>query len=175
MVTTMNAIEQPLKIFSIGLPVNTLTQEGLAILSEYYSDSINLDRLRELGLRVLAVRYMTSGKAFSETFNILVEKYKMEPDNAYYLAARVYRGGGFTKDALYLKGLKSILSFMDSGQSIKNLLIGKTSVEYIDTIDELVARKMINPPKYYTKVFKEHEENPSINPILQYIFNGLKD
>lgn len=175
MVTTMNAIEQPLKIFSIGLPVNTLTQEGLAILSEYYSDSINLDRLRELGLRVLAVRYMTSGKPFSETFNILVEKYKMEPDNAYYLAARVYRGGGFTKDALYLKGLKSILSFMDSGQSIKNLLIGKTSVEYIDTIDELVARKMINPPKYYTKVFKEHEENPSINPILQYIFNGLKD
>ena len=175
MVTTMNALDQPLKLFSIGLPVNTLTQEGLAILSEYYSDSINIDRLRELGLRVLTVKYMTAGNSFSETFKILIEKYKMEPDSAYYLAARVYRGGGFTKDALYLRGLKAVLSFMDSGRSIKNLLIGKTSLEYIDTIDELIARKMINPPKYYTKVFKQHEENPAINPILQYIFNGLKD
>ncbi|OFM82985.1 flavohemoglobin expression-modulating QEGLA motif protein [Weeksella sp. HMSC059D05] len=175
MVTTMNAADQPLKIFSIGLPVNTLTQEGLAILSEYYSNSMNIDRLRELGLRVLAVKYMTSGNTFSETFQLMVEKYKMEPHNAYYLTARVYRGGGFTKDALYLKGLKTILSFMDSGRPINNLLIGKTSVEYIDTIDELIARNMINPPKYYTKIFKHHEENPSINPLLQYIFKGLKD
>jgi Uncharacterized protein conserved in bacteria len=109
MVTTMNALKQPLKIFSIGLPVNTLTQEGLAILSEYYSDSINHDRLRELGLRVLAVNMLTSGKSFNETFLTLHEHYNMAPENAFYLTTRVYRGGGFTKDALYLKGLKTIL------------------------------------------------------------------
>ena len=77
--------------------------------------------------------------------------------------------------ALYLKGLKTILNYVDQGRSLDNLLIGKTSVEYIDTIDELVERKMINKPKYYTKIFKKHLENPEINPILQYIFNGIKD
>lgn len=175
MVTTMNALKQPLKIFSIGLPVNTLTQEGLAILSEYYSDSINHDRLRELGLRVLAVNMLTSGKSFNETFLTLMEQYKMAPENAFYLTTRVYRGGGFTKDALYLKGLKTILNYVDQGKKLDNLLIGKTSVEYVDTINELVDRKMINAPQYYTKIFKKHFEKPEINPILQYIFNGIKD
>ena len=175
MVTTMNALDQPLKIFSIGLPVNTLTQEGLAILSEYYSDSINHSRLRELGLRVMAVHMLTNGKSFNETFMTLMEEYKMQPEDAFYLTTRVYRGGGFTKDALYLKGLKTILNYVDQGRSLDNLLIGKTSVEYIDTIDELVERKMINKPKYHTKIFKKHLENPEINPILQYIFNGIKD
>ncbi|HCC93341.1 MAG TPA: flavohemoglobin expression-modulating QEGLA motif protein, partial [Flavobacteriaceae bacterium] len=164
-----------LKIFSIGLPVNTLTQEGLAILSEYYSDSINHSRLRELGLRVMAVHMLTNGKSFNETFMTLMEEYKMQPEDAFYLTTRVYRGGGFTKDALYLKGLKTILNYVDQGRSLDNLLIGKTSVEYIDTIDELVERKMINKPKYHTKIFKKHLENPEINPILQYIFNGIKD
>ncbi|HEY4539422.1 MAG TPA: flavohemoglobin expression-modulating QEGLA motif protein [Faecalibacter sp.] len=175
MVTTMNAVKQPLKIFSIGLPVNTLTQEGLAILSEYYSDSINHDRLRELGLRVLAVNMLTSGKTFNETFLTLHEEYKMAPENAFYLTTRVFRGGGFTKDALYLKGLKTILNYVDEGKKLDNLLIGKTSVEYVNTINELVERKMINPPKYYTKIFKQHQEKPEINPILKYIFDGLKD
>lgn len=175
MVTTMNAIKQPLKIFSIGLPVNTLTQEGLAILSEYYSDSINHDRLRELGLRVLAVNMLTNGNTFNETFLTLLEEYKMTPENAFYLTTRVYRGGGFTKDALYLKGLKTILNYIDQGKKLDNLLIGKTSVEYVDTINELVDRKMINSPQYYTKIFKKHLEKPEINPILQYIFNGIKD
>ena len=175
MVTTMNALNQPLKIFSVGLPVNTLTQEGLAILSEYYSDAINHDRLRELGLRVLAVNMLTNGKSFNETFLTLLEEYKMTPENAFYLTTRVYRGGGFTKDALYLKGLKTILNFVDQGKKLDNLLIGKTSVQYINTIDELVERKMINPPQYFTKIFKKHLEKPEINPILQYIFNGIKD
>jgi len=175
MVTTMNALNQPLKIFSIGLPVNTLTQEGLAILSEYYSDAINHDRLRELGLRVLAVDMLTNGYSFNETFIKLLEEYKMTPENAFYLTTRVYRGGGFTKDALYLKGLKTILNYVDEGKKLDNLLIGKTSIEYINTIDELVDRKMINPPKFFTKIFKKHLEKPEINPILQYIFNGIKD
>ncbi len=175
MVTTMNALNQPLKIFSVGLPVNTLTQEGLAILSEYYSDAINHDRLRELGLRVLAVNMLTSGKTFNETFLTLLEEYKMTPENAFYLTTRVYRGGGFTKDALYLKGLKTILNYVDEGKKLDNLLIGKTSVQYVNTIDELVERKMINPPQYFTKIFKKHLEKPEINPILQYIFNGIKD
>ena len=175
MVTTMNALNQPLKIFSVGLPVNTLTQEGLAILSEYYSDAINHDRLRELGLRVLAVNMLTNGKSFNETFLTLLEEYKMTPENAFYLTTRVYRGGGFTKDALYLKGLKTILNYVDEGKKLDNLLIGKTSVQYVNTIDELVERKMINPPQYFTKIFKKHLEKPEINPILQYIFNGIKD
>ena len=35
MVTTQNSLKQNLKLFNLGLPVNTEAQEGLAILSEY--------------------------------------------------------------------------------------------------------------------------------------------
>ncbi|MBT3684174.1 MAG: DUF1704 domain-containing protein, partial [Cryomorphaceae bacterium] len=37
MVTTMNATNNKLKIFSVGLPINTRTGEGMAVLSEYLS------------------------------------------------------------------------------------------------------------------------------------------
>ena len=42
MVTTINATLQPLNIFKIGMPINTKTQEGLAVLSEYLSDNLYL-------------------------------------------------------------------------------------------------------------------------------------
>ncbi len=174
MTTTMNALMQPLKIFTIGLPVNTMTQEGFAVLSEYLSDNMNLTRLRELAIRVLGIRSMVEGNDFATTFAKLVEEYGMKPDDAYYLNTRIYRGGGFTKDYLYLKGLSTILYYLNNKISLKNMLIGKTSIEYRDVIYEMVERGMLTPTHYYTKAFAEYDETRKLNPVLQYILSGLK-
>src|SRR5690606_18622273 len=54
LVTTYNGLQQPLKIFSNGLPKNVETQEGLAVFSEYMGGALSLKRLKELAYRVLA-------------------------------------------------------------------------------------------------------------------------
>lgn len=171
MVTTMNSNLQPLKILNLGLPVNTKTQEGLAVLTEYYCNGLTLKRLRELALRVLAINSMIQKFDFQNTFNLLHFDYEMDPHEAFYLTTRVYRGGGFTKDYLYLKGLVELMNYMKSGKSVNNLLIGKTTLEHLDTINELVDRKYFKPPKYFTLPLMHKEKT---HPNLDYILSNLE-
>ncbi len=88
MVTTMNSNIQPLKIFNLGLPVNTKTQEGLAVLAEFLSGNIMMSRLRELGLRVLASDMMINGADFKKTFRFLVNEHKLDVESAFYMTTR---------------------------------------------------------------------------------------
>jgi|TARA_B110001450_G_C17521655_1_gene440835 uncharacterized protein (TIGR02421 family) len=92
MVTTQNSLKQNLKLFNLGLPVNTEAQEGLAILSEYLSGNITLKRLKKLALRVVAVDMMCNGANFSESFNFLVGHHYVSVNDAYTIVIRVFRG-----------------------------------------------------------------------------------
>ncbi|MEW5820066.1 MAG: flavohemoglobin expression-modulating QEGLA motif protein [Cyanobacteriota bacterium] len=171
MLTTINANLQPLKFPRLGMPNRTITQEGLAILSEYLSANINILRLQTLALRVIAINNMLKGYDFIDTFNMLKDIYKMDDDQGFYLATRVYRGGGFTKDYLYLKGFKLMYNHYISGKDINKLLIGKCSLSHINILEELVARDILYPPTYIPSIFK----NPKIaDEKLNYIVKSLK-
>ena len=173
MVTTQNSNLQQLKVFNIGLPVNTLTQEGLAILSEYLSGNITLKRLKKLALRVVVADMMCSGADFVESFQYLTDQQRVAPEDAYNIVARIYRGGGFTKDYLYLSGFVKVLKMWNLGVDLSPLLIGKTSMEFYDTITEMMNREMISTPKFLTHSF----QNPSVikhDQIYSYILSGLK-
>ena len=173
MLTTINSGKQQLKIFNIGLPVNTETQEGLAILSEYLSGNITLSRLKKFALRAVMVDYMCSGATFIECFNILRNDYNVDPELAFSIVTRIFRGGGFTKDHLYLSGFITILRFWEEHNDLSPLLVGKTSLQFFTTIEEMIGREMITPPAIITKGFL----NPQIetnNAIYSYIFSGLK-
>lgn len=171
MVTTINATHQPLNIFRLGLPVNTLTQEGLAVLSEYLSGSLTIKRLKELALRVKATDMMVKGYEFKEIFLYLLEEQNLNSEAAFILTARIFRSGGFTKDHLYLKGFIQMYQFFKEGKALDNLLIGKMSHDYIDVINEMVERRLIFGPKYKTKSFNNVVESDT---ILNYILSGLK-
>ena len=173
MVTTQNSLLQPLKLFNLGLPVNTKTQEGIAVLSEYLSSNITLKRLQQLALRVLAVDAMYNGADFMECYRLLHEEYKVEKESAFDLTTRVYRGGGFTKDHLYLSGFISILKAWEAGTDLAPLLVGKTSLPYLDTISEMIDRGMLQAPKYITQCLKNNEHQN--DPIYEYIISGLVD
>lgn len=172
MVTTMNANLQPLKIFNLGLPVNTKTQEGLAVLSEYLSGNMTLKRLKELGLRVIATQLMVRGADFKKTYRRMVNDYGMDVNEAFYLTTRIHRGGGFTKDHLYLRGLKEVYRFWKDGNDLSPLLIGKTSLDSYGTILELLDRGVLVKPKYITQAF----ESPILgeNQIYDYIIRGIR-
>lgn len=171
MVTTMNAQEQPLKFLSLGLPRNTYTQEGLAIMSELLSGCLSIGRLKELGLRVLAVHYMAKGYDFKTTFERLKDEHNVNEDKLFYLVTRVYRGGGFTKDFLYLKGFRKVLDMQARDVKLDNLFLGKTTHTHLTILNELVDRKILNPPKYKCYSFEHPVE---MDPILKYLTTSLK-
>ena len=173
MVTTQNSNQQKLKLFNLGLPVNTMTQEGLAILSEYLSGNITLKRLKKLAMRVMVTDMMCNGADFIECFDYLTDNLSVESDEAYTIVTRIFRGGGFTKDYLYLSGFVKILKLWRSNQSLRPLLVGKTSLEFYDTIEEMINREMISNPYYITKSFDAPNYNGN-DKIYDYIISGLK-
>jgi len=173
MVTTINSNQQRLKIFNLGLPLNTLTQEGLAILAEYQSGYLTLNRLKRLALRAVAVDALCNGADFIECYNLLMQYTNSDKELSFSISTRVYRGGGFTKDYLYLSGFVKIFKFWQNHNDLSPLLIGKTSLEFYRLIEEMIGREMISQPNYQTACFSNPASENS-NPVYDYIISGLK-
>ncbi len=173
MVTSANAALQPLKLPTFGTPVNTMTQEGLAVLSEYLSGTISLGRLRELGLRVLACDRMVRGASFADTFGMLVDEHGMDIEAAFQMCARAYRGGGFTKDHLYLRGFRKVLRMWRRGEDLSPLLIGKCSLEWQEWLQEMIERELLIAPLHRPKAFEQPRLDRN-NPVYDYIVKGIR-
>ena len=169
MLTTINAKKHPLKVFSLGLTGNTHTQEGIALYSEYCSGSLTTKRLKIIALRVIAVQYMLEHGDFVKTYHSLMNEFNLDKEFAFTLTTRVYRGGGFTKDYLYLKGFRDVLNLAKE-RSIDNLLVGKTGVLDFNVVSEIVARGMIiKPQPLFDLTYK-----PSGDNVLDFIVNSIK-
>ncbi|MBT8304975.1 MAG: flavohemoglobin expression-modulating QEGLA motif protein [Bacteroidia bacterium] len=171
LVTTFNALEQPLKVFSNGFPNNIQTQEGLAVLSEYMSDCLTLTRLKELSFRIIAVDSLAKGYTFTDTFDLLYNQYKLNRDKAFSITLRVHRGGGFTKDHLYLGGLKKIYDLYMKGEDLSDLLTGKVNLTYASLITKLQDMGLAESPKFITDSYRE---NNNSNSNLDFILKSLK-
>lgn len=171
MVTTMNGLLHKLKIFSHGFPNNVETQEGLAVFSEYMSGNLTVKRLKELSYRVIAVDSLAKGYSFSKTFRLLHNNYDLDREKAFYITMRAHRGGGLTKDYLYLTGLKKIYDYYFSGKDLGLLLTGKVSLEFANDIDYMIKNKYAVHPKHYTKSF---HINNNLNKTVDFILSSLK-
>ena len=171
MVTTMNGMLHPLKIFSHGFPNNEETQEGLAVFSEYMSGNLTVKRLKELSYRVLAVDSLAKGYSFSRTFRMLHNGYDLNKEEAFYISVRAHRGGGFTKDYLYLTGLKKIYDYHKNGKDLSLLLTGKVSLEYVNDIDYMIKNKHAINSKHITD---SYSENKNTNKTVDFILQNLK-
>ena len=171
MVTTMNGLLHPLKIFSHGFPNNVETQEGLAVFSEYMSGNLTVKRLQELAYRVIAVNSLSKGYSFSKTFRLLHNTYDLNREDAFHITVRAHRGGGFTKDYLYLSGLKKMYDYYQSGKDLSILLTGKVSLEHIDEIKYLIEKGYAVPAKYYTDSFLKNDNK---NETVDFILKNLK-
>lgn len=145
-VTDANGRCQPLRMLAVGLPGYEQTQEGLAVLAEYICGGLTAGRLAVLAARVLATRCMTDGGGFAETFALLHDQIGLSPRRAFNVAMRVHRSGGFTKDAMYLRGLDAVLRHLAGGGSFEPLLVGKLSLSDVPVIEELQWRGVLVPP-----------------------------
>nr|WP_299385351.1 flavohemoglobin expression-modulating QEGLA motif protein [Allomuricauda sp.] len=171
LVTTFNGLLQPLKIFSNGLPKNVETQEGLAVFSEYMGGALTLKRLKELAYRVLAADSLIKGYSFADTFDLIHGQYKLNRDEAFGITLRAHRGGGFTKDRLYLSGLRKIYKRYQKEESLDLLLMGKVALDDEDIIRYLKSLGLTKPIAHKSLSF---QQKLNTNPTLDFILNNLK-
>ncbi|MGD8999832.1 MAG: DUF1704 domain-containing protein [Granulosicoccaceae bacterium] len=145
--THYNGSQQPFRELYAGMAGYEPMQEGLAVLAEYLVGGLSSPRLRLLAGRVLAVHMITEGADFIETFRSLHKDYGMAPYTAFTIAMRVFRGGGYTKDKVYLQGLTQLLDYLSRGGDLDRLYLGKISHDYLPLIEELQWRQVLIPPR----------------------------
>lgn len=171
LVTTYNGLQQPLSIFSNGLPKNVETQEGLAVLSEYMGGALTLKRLKELAYRVMAADSLIKGYSFPDTFDLIHGHYKLNRDEAFAITLRAHRGGGFTKDRLYLSGLRKIYQRYKNEESLDILLTGKVALDSEPTMNYMKQLGLVEPITYKSLSF---QQKLNTNTTLDFILNNLK-
>lgn len=171
LVTTFNGLNQPLKIFHNGFPNNVETQEGLAVFSEYMSGCLTLYRLKELSYRVMAADSLRKGFTFCDTFDLLHNQYKLNREEAYNISLRAHRGGGFTKDYMYLTGLKKVYDAFQNKENLTPLLAGKVSIENQSIVTKWQKEGLATENRFQNYAF---HTNQNKSEKLDFILKNLK-
>ena len=81
---------------------------------------------------------------------------------------RTYRGGGLTKDAVYLKGLCDILKYLGEGGELEILFVGKLATHHIPIIRELQWRGVLGPPPMLPRYLSQ----PAARAKLEQLHGG---
>lgn len=164
--TTLNGMAQPICTFlSKGPPSSTVTQEGLAIITEIFTFSSYPGRLRRLTNRINAVSMAEEGANFLDVYQFYRSE-GLSEDDSYQSTVRVFRGstaedGPFTKDLSYSKGFILIYNYMRLAvqrglvSRIPLLFVGKTTLEDLHVIADLMDENIVVPPKYVPPEFAD--------------------
>lgn len=163
--TYFNGSQQPFKELCTGMAGYESLQEGLAILAEYLSGELGNTRLRLLAGRIVAVDMICREFNFLDTFHKLHQHYAFPAKPAFYITMRVFRGGGYTKDSIYLYGLVDILDYIAAGKKLEHLYLGKLSLEFLPYIEELLWRKILHAPRLQPRFLEQEEGCKSLEKL----------
>lgn len=163
--TTLNGQMQPVCTFlSKGPPSSTITQEGLAVLTEILAFASHPGRVRRLTNRIEAVALAEAGADFLEVYRFFMEE-GYSSQESYKHASRVFRGslpegcGPFTKDLCYSKGFVLVYNYIRLAVSrgmvrrVPLLFCGKTTLADIKTLAHLVEEGLVEPPRFVPPQF----------------------
>ena len=167
--TYFNGQAQPFRQLSLGLPGYDELQEGLAVFAEFLSGGLTASRLRTLAARVVAVHMLVDGANFVDVFRELHHGNDFQQEAAFTITARVFRGGGLTKDAVYLRGLLRILEYLGSRGNLEILFVGKIAAHHVKMIKELQARKVL----LSAPALPRYLDDPEARKRLEQVRKGL--
>jgi uncharacterized protein (TIGR02421 family) len=176
LVTYFNGRAQKLSQLSGGLADYEQLQEGLAVLAEYLVGGLTPGRMRTLAARVVGAKILIDGGTFIDCFRLLC-RYGFRRRVAFNITVRLYRGGGLTKDCIYLRGLNDVLKYLRDGGELLPLFVGKISTRQIPVIAELLSRKVVSPPRltprYLTRKdcrarLKELRQGVAVHELLAF-------
>ena len=158
--TTLNGRAQSdMKILGANYGAVTKTQEGLAVFSEFITGSIDIERMRRLADRVMAIRMAIDGADFIEVYRFFMEKTDSK-NQAFENTRRVFRGGvltggaPFTKDIVYLDGLIRVHNFFRSavsrsrGDVLRLVFAGKMELDDISIVLRMARDGLVKTPEF---------------------------
>jgi len=143
----LNGYLQPLLIFVSGLPGYLSTEEGIAIYLEEKSKLATISSKKRLALRVIAVDMVYKGADFRQTFDV-INSYEKDQRKCWDIVYRVFRGGGFLKDHVYLKGYLEVKDYLYNGGKIEDLYFGKFSLDQLSLVKKLHSERVLKDPLY---------------------------
>ncbi len=97
----------PVALGKLGAAGSAMDQEGVALWHEAEAGHYDARRRGEVAARVLAVAALDEGQSFAGCVRFL-ESFGVPDISALAFAERVYRGGGFYRDACYFRGFGRI-------------------------------------------------------------------
>ena len=158
--TAINGREQPsLKSMARGSPRTTATQEGLATFAELISGSMDIERMKRISLRIVAIDKAINGADFIDVLRFFIEAGQTLADS-FSSTQRIFRGvplgGGaaFTKDTVYLHGLLSVHTFFrwclrhHKLGLARSLFAGKMALEDVFALESSFANGAVAAPRY---------------------------
>lgn len=165
--TTLNGQNQPVCTFlSKGPPSSTITQEGLAVITEIFAFASHPGRVRRLTNRIEGVALAEAGANFLEVYRYFLQE-GYDPHEGYQHTMRIFRGslpegcGPFTKDLCYSKGFVLIYNYLRMAVSrgmvrrVPLLFCGKTTLADIKTLAQLVDEGLVVPPRFVPPQFAD--------------------
>lgn len=168
--TYANGAAQPLRQLARGLADYDELQEALGVLAEYLAGGLTRDRLRTLAARVIAAHAAERGADFVEVFRRLTRDHGFEPYAAFDVTARVYHGGGFTRDLIYLRGLELLLEYLGNGGTLEPLYMGKLGLKHVPLLQELRDRSILRDPL----LLPVYLERPDAQARLEAVRGGKR-
>jgi uncharacterized protein (TIGR02421 family) len=157
LVTYFNGRQQPFQQLYAGLAGYEELQEGLAVLAEFLTGGLTASRLRTIACRVLAVQAMVERQPFVDTFHLLHDEHRLPARTAFMTTLRAYRGGGLTKDAIYLRGLRNLVDYLREGHDAEPLYVGKIALGHVPLVRELRRRGIVGPPALLPRFWDDAE------------------
>jgi hypothetical protein len=100
-----------------------------------------------LAARVIAADSLINGASFIDTFRLLTDTYRFNKHPAFNIITRIYRAGGLTKDAVYLRGLIQLLRYLQDKPLSELFFIGKIAIDHVPIIQELKRRNILQQTK----------------------------
>ncbi|MCZ4319770.1 DUF1704 domain-containing protein [Aequorivita viscosa] len=167
--THFNGSQQPLSQLSVGFADYDTLQEGIAVLSEYLIGGLSANRLRLLAGRVLAGAALMDNADFKTVFHLLYNTHKFSKERAFNITSRMFQGGGFLKDIIYLKGLVHLRDYLIAGGDLEFLLAGKFALKHVPMINDLTARGLLQPPHLKPRYLQQKDFKERINKLKQGI------
>ena len=144
--TAHNGRRQSLRQLAYGLAGYDPLQEGLGTFAEYLTGFLPPKRLRVLAARVVAADMAVAREPLVRIFEALHEGEEMLAEDAFDVAVRAKRGGGLTKDAVYLRGLRELLAYLSAGGEFEFLLLGKFAMAHRHTMRRLLEEGWVIGP-----------------------------
>ncbi len=167
LVSYYNGRAQPFRQLYSGLAGYEELQEGLAVLGEYLVGGMSRPRLRLLAGRVVATQALLGGADFVETYRLLNGAYGFERRTAFTVALRVHRGGGLTKDAVYLRGVSEVVRYLREGGDFEQLFIGKIAAAHVPVVKELQWRGVLKPAPLLPRYLQQPEARQRLKQICE--------